>query len=308
MKKTAKKVICLLLATGIVTCALSGCSDTTKGILQTCEETGDIIKQAAVDKILETSYSYEEEKEKEWQTVFVSCVDNEKLVISRRHDKGLLGAHSTTYLVELFEDDVCTYYHIDPFTACPHIFWSHCCGQMATIEMAAESGGAMSNIFPYIQDVMSYMMLQQIQRGEVSSEELKMMLADDVFAAVLDYQTEDIQSQLLGSAMGKILEANDYVSMLNELYGGISDAMDAEDAMQETETAASYYVPATPDLVNGFKTASFEVLSKQIDIDNFFTKMNESGKEDRNVRIIEQRIIVAQKALHWKFKQIALEN
>lgn len=307
MKKTTKKVFCLLLAIGIIICALSGCSETTKGISQTYKESCDTIKQTAVDHVLATHHSYKEEKANEWQIVFTSFVDNEKLVISRRHDKGLLGAHSTMYFIELFEDDVCTYYHFDPFTVCPNIIWSRCSGQMASIDMTAESGGAMSDIYPYIQDVMSYMMLQEIQRGEVSSEELKMMLADDVFATVLNYQTEDIQSQLLGSAMGKILEVNDYVSMLNELYSGISDAVDAEEVTKDKETAAAYYLPATPALVNGFKTASFEVLSKQIDIDKFFSKMAASGQEDRNARLLEQRIAIAQKALHLKFKEIAIE-
>lgn len=241
--------------------------DMTGEILQTWEETFQIIDDGITEKIQTTIHPYEKVSKQEWEPVFTSYIGDEELVISRRHGRGFLAVHCTTYLVEIYENGVCTHYSVHTNTPCPQGGWAKCEGGMATLDTAVANNesGVLTEIYPYLQDVYVYLTLRRIQSNEISYEEFQASLVDGVFNQVMQSQYAGIMDgamgdatgagvSLAGDAMGEILETENFLSAIWDVGGTVKDAADNYRLAQDTREAAYHYDPAVKLMEENWNT------------------------------------------------------
>lgn len=280
MKKSFKKLICVILAACTLIGALTGCDtlDTHIETVQTWEDVGELVKEGVKETadlaeykfagwLQNTVHPYEELKERDWEPVLTSYIDNEKLVVSRSHKRDF-GVHSTTYLIEFYENDICIGYSVHPYTPCPDGFLI-CKNGMATLEDAVDGKeeGALVELYPYMRDVFGYLTINKIQNENITYDELKQLLFDGVFSEVIENQYNDIQSNAMGSATDvlvnfvgdatdAVLQTDTFINDIYDLKGSVDDAVEVYTNTSDYKEAAEYYDPVTPMYENGFKTAT----------------------------------------------------
>ena len=253
-------VACMLLSlcTGCITTdILQTYADTGNIIEEGIEQTQEQINRNMTAQWLAKNYPYDELIQEDLQDVFISYVGNEALVISRYHERSWasLGVHTTTYVVRLFEDKVCTAYSVHPMTPCP-TGWRICKGA-AAVDAAVDNaeGGALVELYPYLQDVYGYVTLRRIQSGEISYQEFTDSLIGGVFnqvvfsqyAGIMDGAIGDAKGagvSLVGGAMGEMLETEDFLSAIYELGSAVGDAAENYRLSQDVYEEAYHYDPA----------------------------------------------------------------